>query len=253
MRLARFALTVAAAALFILAAFAPAQAAPVKNIVIVHGALADGSGWRKVYDLLKAKGHDVTIVQEPMTSLQDDVDATHRILALQDGPVILVGHSYGGMVVTEAGNSDKVVGLVYIAAFQPDVAESVLDLAGKTPAPSTGIVATADGYLYLDPKVFAADFAADVSPADTEFMAHSQVLPAKAAFETKSRQPAWKSKKSWALITTEDRAINPDLMRMMAKRAGSTTVEVKASHAVFISQPEAVANLIEEASLALSK
>lgn len=253
MRLIKLPIALAGAVLFALAAFTSAHAAPVKNVVIVHGALADGSGWRQVYDRLKAKGHKVTIVQQPMTSLQDDVDATHRILALQDGPTILVGHSYGGMIVTEAGNSDKVAGLVYIAAFQPDAAETLLDLAGKTPAATTGIASTSDGYLYMDPKVYAADFAADVPAADAEFMANSQVLPAKAAFETKIRQPAWKSKKSWALIPTDDRAINPDLMRMMAKRAGSTTVEVKASHAVFISQPEAVAKLIEDAAQALSK
>ena len=243
----------ASVTLFALAAFVPARAAEIRNVVIVHGALADGSGWRKVYDLLTAKGYKVTIVQPPMTSLQDDVAATRRILDLQDGPSILVGHSYGGMIITEAGNADNVAGLVYVAAFQPDEGETLLNLAGKIPAATTGIKATSDEFLYLDPKVYAADFAADLPKADAEFMAHSQVFPAKAAFDTKIKQPAWKSKKSWALIATEDRAIHPDLMRFMAKRAGSKPVDVKGSHAVFMSQPEAVANLIEEASKAVSK
>lgn len=231
----------------------PARAAEIKNVVIVHGALADGSGWRQVFDLLTAKGYKVTIVQPPMTSLQADVEATKRILDLQDGPSILVGHSYGGMIITEAGSADKVAGLVYIAAFQPDAGETLLDLASKIAPASKGITATSDDFLYLDPKVFAADFAADVPKADAEFMAHSQVFPAKAAFDTKITQPGWKTKKSWALIATDDRAIHPDLMRFMAKRAGSKPVEVKASHAVFMSQPAAVANLIEEAANSLTK
>ncbi|WP_262299581.1 alpha/beta fold hydrolase [Microvirga sesbaniae] len=235
-----------------LAAAAPASAAPIKNVVIVHGALADGSGWRKVHDLLKQRGYRVTIVQPPMTSLRDDVDATRRILDLQDGPSLLVGHSYGGMVVTQAGNADSVAGLVYVAAFQPDAGESLIDLAGKTPPATTGIAATSDGFLYLDPRVFAADFAADLPAADAEFMANSQVFPAKAAFEAKIEQPAWKTKKSWALVASDDRAIHPGLMRTMAQRAGSATVEVKASHAVFMSRPDAVADLIGSAAEALS-
>lgn len=229
-----------------------ARAAEIRNVVIVHGALADGSGWRKVFDLLAAKGYKVTIVQPPMTSLQDDVKATRRILDLQDGPSLLVGHSYGGMIITEAGRAQNVAGLVYIAAFQPDAGETLLDLAGRIPAPTKGIAATADEFLYLDPKVYAADFAADVPEADARFMAHSQVFPAKAAFDTKIGEPAWKTRQSWALIAAEDRAIHPDLMRTMAKRAGSTTVEVKASHAVFMSQPQAVAKLIEDAARALA-
>jgi pimeloyl-ACP methyl ester carboxylesterase len=230
----------------------PAHAAPIKNVVIVHGALADGSGWRKEYDLLTAKGYKVTIVQPPMTSLEDDVVATKRILDLQDGPSILVGHSYGGMVITEAGNAKNAAGLVYIAAFQPDAGETLLSLAGSIPAATKGIMATADEFLYLDPKVYAADFAADVPEADARFMAHSQVFPSKASFDTKIKEAAWKSRKSWALIATDDRAIHPDLMRKMAKRAGSTIVDVKASHAVFMSQPAAVAKLIEDAANALS-
>jgi pimeloyl-ACP methyl ester carboxylesterase len=253
MGLTQLSLSLAGGMLCALAAVAPASAAPIKNVVIVHGALADGSGWRKVHDLLRQRGYKVTIVQPPMTSLRDDVDATHRILNLQDGPSLLIGHSYGGMVVTQAGNADSVAGLVYVAAFQPDAGESLIDLAGKTPPATTGIAATSDEFLYLDPRVFAADFAADLPAADAEFMANSQVFPAKAAFEVKIEQPAWKTKKSWALVASEDRAIHPELMRTMAQRAGSTTVEVKASHAVFMSRPDAVADLIGNAAEALSK
>ena len=251
MVLSPLSLSVAGTVLLALAAAVPARAAdPVKNVVIVHGALADGSGWRKVHDLLIAKGFNVSVVQPPMTTLEADVTAAQRILDLQDGPSILVGHSYGGMIITEAGNADNVASLVYIAAFQPDVGENLLDLAGRTPPATTGIKATTDGFLYLDPKVYAADFAADVPAAEAKFMAHSQVFPSKVAFETKIKQAAWNTKKSWALIATADRAINPELMRTMAKRAGSTTVEVKGSHAVFMSQPQAVADLIEKASKA---
>ncbi|MGV3768637.1 MAG: alpha/beta fold hydrolase [Sphingobium phenoxybenzoativorans] len=240
------------AAIVAAATLTPAQAAEVKNVVIVHGALADGSGWRKVYDLLSAKGYKVTIVQEPMTSLQDDVNATHRILAMQDGPAILVGHSYGGVVITEAGNAPNVAGLVYIAAFQPDAGETLLSLAGQQPAATKGILSTPDGFLYLDPKVYAQDFAADVPQADAEYMARSQVFPAQESFATKIKSPAWRAKKSWALVASEDRAIHPDLLRMMAKRAGSKSVEVAASHAVFMSQPAAVAALIEDAAKGVS-
>ena len=228
------------------------HAAQIKNVVIVHGALADGSGWRTVHDRLAAKGYKVTVVQPPMTSLQEDVAATRRILDLQPGPSILVGHSYGGMVITEAGNANNVAGLVYIAAFQPDAGETLLDLASRIPAATKGITATSDEHLYLDPKVYAADFAADLPQPDAVFMAHSQVLPAKSSFETRIRQAAWKTKRSWALIAAEDRAIHPDLMRMMAERAGSEATEVRASHAVFMSQPDVVASVIEAAAEALS-
>lgn len=253
MKLTRLSLSLASGMICALAAVAPISAAPLKNIVIVHGALADGSGWRKVHDLLKQQGYRVTIVQPPMTSLQHDIDATRPILNLQDGPSLLVGHSYGGMIVTQAGNADSVAGLVYIAAFQPDAGESLIELAGKAPPATSGIVATSDEFLYLDPRVYAADFAADLPISDAEFMANSQVFPAKAAFETEIEQPAWKTKKSWALVASDDRAIHPDLMRTMAQRAGSTTVEIKASHAVFMSQPQAVADLISTAAKALSK
>jgi pimeloyl-ACP methyl ester carboxylesterase len=253
MGLTHLTLSLAGSVMLAMAALTPAYAVPVKNVVIVHGALADGSGWRKVHDLLTAKGFKVSVVQPPMTTLKDDVAATRRILDLQEGPSVLVGHSYGGMVVTQAGSAKNVAGLVYIAAFQPDEGENLLDLAGRTPPATTGIKATADDYLYLDPKAFAADFAADVPAADAAFMAASQVFPSKASFEAKISQPAWKTRKSWALIATEDRAIHPDLMREMAKRAGSSVTEVKASHALFMSQPTAVADLIETAAQALSK
>lgn len=227
--------------------------APIQNIVIVHGALADGSGWRQVHDILKRKGFRVAVVQPPMTSLSEDVTATRRILDLQDGPSLLVGHSYGGMIITEAGNAANVAGLVYIAAFQPDSGENLLDLAERIAPATTGIKATADGFLYLDPAVFAADFAGDIAPADAEFMAISQVLPARIAFEARITEAAWKNRRSWALIPRDDRAINPELMRQLAARAGSEVVEVPGSHAVFMSQPAAVADVIETAAKALSR
>ncbi|GGH31803.1 alpha/beta hydrolase [Alsobacter metallidurans] len=228
-----------------------ASAASVRNVVIVHGAFADGSGWRKVSDLLTAKGLRVSIVQEPLTSLSDDVAATRRILALQDGPIILVGHSYGGMVVTAAGDDPKVAGLVYVAAFQPDRGESLAKLADSKPvtgAKPDAIQATPDGFLYLAPADFPAAFAADLPHAEAAFMAQSQVFAARAAFAQEAGEPAWKSKPSWALVATQDRSINPDLEREMAKRAGSTVREVKASHAVYLSRPADVAALIVEAA-----
>jgi len=233
-----------------------AQAAETKNIVIVHGAFADGSGWRKVSDILSAKGYHVSIVQHPLTSLAEDVAATKRILALQDGPAILVGHSYGGMVVSDAGNDSKVSGLVYVAAFQPDKGESLIKLAESKPVVNMGpggIKATPDGYLYLDPKAFPAAFAADLPKADAAFLAQSQVFAAQGAFKAEAGDPAWKSKPSWTVVATEDHAINPDLQREMAKRAGSKIREVKGSHAVYASKPADVAALIIDAAKATSK
>jgi len=225
------------------------QAAEIKNIVIVHGALADGSGWRKTADILEKDGFNVTVVQEPITSLADDVAATSRVLDLQNGPSLLVGHSYGGMVITEAGNRPDVAGLVYVAAFQPDKGESLISLASSKPAGSMNIRETKDGqYLYLDPATFAADFAADLPKDEASFLAKSQVFASKAAFTTKVGDPAWKAKKSWAIVATNDRSINPELERDMAKRAGSDVTEIKASHAVFASQPEKVAAVIEKAA-----
>ena len=240
-----------AAAVAVLAVAAvPARAEPVKNIVIVHGAFADGSGWRRVVEILGKDGYTVTVVQEPLTSLADDVAATRRVLELQQGPALLVGHSYGGVVITEAGNAPNVAGLVYIAAFIPDQGESAVALLGQAPAANNDMRATKDDFLYLDPAAFPADFAADLPAAEAKFMAQSQAMAAKAAAGAPVTTAAWHQKKSWALIATQDRNINPDLERKMAKRAGSETIEVAASHAVYASKPQDVARLIERAAKA---
>jgi pimeloyl-ACP methyl ester carboxylesterase len=231
-----------------------AQAADVKNIVIVHGALADGSGWRRVTDILVGRGFNVTIVQQPITSLADDIAATGRVLALQDGPTLLVGHSYGGIVITEAGHDEKVAGLVYVAAFQPDKGESLLGLASSKPASAMNIRETRDGrFLYIDPATFPNDFAADLPKDEAAFLARSQVFAAKEAFAAKVGDPAWRTRKSWAIVATADRSIHPDLERDMARRAGSDITEIDASHAVFASQPEKVAEVLERAAKALSR
>jgi pimeloyl-ACP methyl ester carboxylesterase len=243
-------LAAASAAVALLSILAPARAESVKNVVLVHGAFADGSGWRRVADILAKDGYTVTVVQEPLTSLADDVAATRRVLDLQQGPTLLVGHSYGGVVITEAGDAPSVAGLVYVAAFIPDQGESALGLLSQTPAASKAIRATKDDFLYLDPAAFPADFAAGVQPAEANFMAHSQAMLAKGAAGTPVTTAAWHQKKSWALVATRDRAINPDLERSMAKRAGSETVEVAAGHAVYVSKPNDVARLIERAAKA---
>ena len=232
------------------AAIAPARAEPVKNIVLVHGAFADGSGWRDVANILVKDGYTVSVVQEPLTSLADDVAATKRVLELQQGPALLVGHSYGGVVITEAGNAPNVVGLVYIAAFIPDNGESAVSLLSSAPAANNDMRATKDDFLYLDLAAFPADFAADIAPAQANFMAHSQQMLAKAAGGAPVTAAAWHQKKSWALIATRDHNINPDLERSMAKRAGSETIEVPASHAAYVSKPDDVARLIERAAKA---
>ena len=227
-----------------------AKSAVVKNVVLVHGGFVDGSGWQGVYKALKKSGYAVTIVQNPTFSLADDVAVTKRALATQNGPAILVGHSYGGVVITEAGNDPKVAGLVYIAAFAPDKGESVSALIKDPPpgAPVPPILPPQDGYLFLDKAKFAASFAADVSPDLAEFMADSQVPWGVEALSGAISQPAWKTKPSWYLVSTEDRMIPPDAQRAMSKRAGSTVVEVKGSHSVYVSQPQAVASLIETAA-----
>jgi pimeloyl-ACP methyl ester carboxylesterase len=221
-----------------------------KNVLLIHGGFVDGSGWRGVYDLLKKDGYNVSIVQNPTTSLIDDVAVTRRMLAAQNGPSILVGHSYGGVVITEAGNDSKVAGLVYIAAFAPDKGESVSSLIKNPPAgaPVPPILPPQDGYLFLDRSRFAVSFAADVTPAEAAFMADSQVPWGVAALEGAATQPAWKTKPSWYLVASDDKMIPPDAQRAMSKRAGSTVVEVKGSHAVYVSRPEAVASLIEQAA-----
>lgn len=231
-----------------------AQAAEVRNIVIVHGALADGSGWRRATEILQSRGYNVTIVQQPITSLSDDVAATNRVLDLQTGPTLLVGHSYGGMVISESGNRPDVAGLVYVAAFQPDKGESLIGLASSKPAGGMNIRETKDGqYLYIDPAAFPADFAADLPKDEAAFLARSQVFASKKAFTTKAGDPAWRVKKSWSIVATKDRSINPALERDMARRAGSIVTEIEASHAVFASQPEKVADVIEDAAQDLSK
>lgn len=245
--------TMAIAFVASLAAFA-AHAADVKNIVVVHGALVDGSGWKTATEILEKRGFNVTIVQQPITSLADDIAATNRVLDMQDGPTLLVGHSYGGVVITEAGHNNKVAGLVYVAAFQPDKGESLLSLASSKPSSGMNIRETPDGqYLYLDPAAFAKDFAADLPQDETAFMAKAQVFASKQSFSAKVGDPAWRAKNSWAIVATQDRSINPELEREMAKRAGSAITEITASHAVFASQPDKVADVIEAAARQSSK
>jgi pimeloyl-ACP methyl ester carboxylesterase len=219
-------------------------------VVLVHGGFVDGSGWEGVYKILKKDGYNVSIVQNPTLSLADDVVATKRILAAQNVPVILVGHSYGGVVITEAGNDPKVAGLVYIAAFAPDKGESVAALIKDPPpgAPVPPILPTQDGFLFLDRAKFAASFAADVAKEKAEFMADSQVPWGVEALSGSISVPAWKNKPSWYLIATDDKMIPPPAQRFMSKRAGSTVVEVKGSHSVYVSKPEEVAALIEIAA-----
>ena len=222
----------------------------VKNIVLVHGGFVDGSGWEGVYKALKEEGYTVAIVQNPTISLPDDVAVTRRVIDAQNGPVILVGHSYGGAVISEAGNDPKVAGLVYITAFALDKGESVSSLLKDPPpgAPVPPILPPEGGFLMLDKSRFPAAFAGDVSPEMASFMADSQVPWGLEALNGAVTQPAWRTKPSWYMVTTEDKMIPPDAQRAMSKRAGSTVVEVKGSHAVYVSQPQAVANLIEEAA-----
>ena len=224
------------------------------TIVLVHGGFVDGSGWEGVYRILKKDGYDVSIVQNPTTSLADDVAATKRVIAEQKGPVTLVGHSYGGVVVTEAGNDPKVAGLVFIAAFAPDRGESVAALIKDPPqgAPVPPILPPQDGFLALDKAKFAASFAADVSPETAEFMANSQVPWGVEALTGAVSEPAWKTKPSWYLVATDDRMIPPPAQRQMSARAGASVVEAKGSHAIYVSQPEAVAALIEEAARSIA-
>jgi len=222
----------------------------MNNVVLVHGGFVDGSGWEGVYKVLKGHGYNVSVVQNPTISLEDDVAVAKRVLAAQDGPAILVGHSYGGAVITEAGNHPNVAGLVYIAAFAPDKGESVGTLIQNPPpgAPVPPILPPQDGYLFLDKAKFPASFAGDVDAKKAAFMADSQVPWGLAALNGKISEPAWKIKPSWYLIATEDKMIPPDAQRAMSKRAGATVVEAKGSHAIYVSQPGAVAALIEQAA-----
>jgi pimeloyl-ACP methyl ester carboxylesterase len=223
------------------------------SIVLVHGGFVDGSGWEDVYRSLRAKGFEVSVVQNPTTSLAEDVAATKRVLAQQKSPVVLVGHSYGGVVITEAGTDPSVASLVYIAAFAPDRGESVAALI-KDPvpgAPVPPIQPPQDGFLLLDKAKFPAAFAADLSKARAEFMANSQLPWGVEALNGTVTEPAWKTKPSWYLVTNDDKMIPPPAQRFMSQRAGAKVVEVKASHAVYVSQPDAVARIIEQAANAL--
>jgi len=229
---------------------AASPASPAKNVVLVHGGFVDGSGWEGVYRALRKEGLTVSVVQNPTSSLADDVKATRRVVAAQNGPVVLVGHSYGGAVITEAGNDPKVVSLVYIAAFAPDQGESVSTLIKDPPpgAPVPPILPPQDGYLLLDKAKFAASFAGDVDPELAAFMADAQVPWGVEALGGTISKPAWKAKPSWYLVATDDRMIPPPAQRLMSKRAGATVVEVKGSHAIYVSQPAAVAGLIAKAA-----
>jgi pimeloyl-ACP methyl ester carboxylesterase len=230
-------------------------ATAIKNVVLVHGGFVDGSGWKGVYDILSNDGYKVTVVQNPTTSLADDVAATRRAIAVQDGPAILVGHSYGGVVITESGADPKVKGLVYIAAFAPDAGESVSSLIANPPpgAPTPPILPPQDGFLFLDRARFAAAFAADVKPAQAAFMADSQVPWGVAALQGQVTTPAWKSRPSWYLVTADDHMIPAPAQRQMAVRAGAIVVETAGSHAVYVSNPQVVADLIEKAAVGASE
>ncbi|MFY9531634.1 MAG: alpha/beta hydrolase [Candidatus Acidiferrales bacterium] len=220
----------------------------VKNVVLVHGAFADGSGWEAVFNILKNDGYKVSVVQHPETSYAEDVKFTKAVIDRQSAPVILVGHSYGGAVITEAGNHPKVAALVYIAAFALDSGESCATIEQGLPPATKGIKATDDGYFYIDPAVFHADFAADLPEAKAAFMAESQVLISADSFTHKVTTPAWRTKPTWYMVATEDRSINPDQERMMAKRANAKTIEVNSSHVAYMSHPKETAKLIKEAA-----
>jgi pimeloyl-ACP methyl ester carboxylesterase len=221
-----------------------------RSVVLVHGGFVDGSGWEGVYNILRKDGYTVAIVQNPTISLADDVATTRRVIAAQNGPVILVGHSYGGAVITEAGNDPKVAGLVYITAFAPDKGESVASLIKDPPpgAPVPPILPPQDGYLFLDQAKFAASFAADVEAEKAAFMADSQVPWGVEALGGTISEPAWRTKPSWYLVATDDKMIPPPAQRFMAQRAGSTVAEAAGSHAIYVSQPNAVAAIIEKAA-----
>ena len=227
-----------------------AQTPVVKNIVIVHGAFADGSGWKAVYTILTKKGYHVTIVQNPLTSLDDDVEATKRILDLQDGPVVLVGHSWAGTVITQAGVDPKVAALVYVAAFQPDKGETSNQWAASQPTAASMRVTAPDkkGVIFFNRETFHAGYCADLPKATADFMNASQQPIVGACFGTPVTEAAWKDKPSYGIVATEDKAINPDIERNMYKRAHTKITEIKGSHAVFISNPGAVAQVIINAS-----
>lgn len=222
----------------------------IKNVVIVHGAFADGSGWESVYTLLTKKGFNVSVVQNPLSSLEDDVTATEKVLDRQNGPTVLVGHSWGGSVITQAGTHPNVASLVYVAAFAPDAGETTLDMIMKAPpAPENGILpADEKGYVWYDKAKFHAGFCADVSNEKAAFMYASQSPIAGKSFVTPLTKASWKSKPSFAIVPTEDKSINPEILRLMYKRTGSKVSELKGSHVIFMSKAKEVADIIEQAS-----
>ncbi|WP_276481511.1 alpha/beta hydrolase [Paraflavitalea pollutisoli] len=222
----------------------------IKNVVLVHGAFADGSGWKALYEVLSTKGYNVTIVQNPLTSLEDDVKATHLLLDKQDGPTVLVGHSWGGAVITEAGNHPKVASLVYVAAFQPDNGETALQwFQTAPPAPENGVLPLDEkGIVYYDKDRYHAGFCADISTEEAAFMYASQGSFYGQCFATPITEAAWRNKPSFAAIATEDKSIDPTIQRTMYKRSNTKTTDVKGSHVIFMSQPEAVAKVIQQAS-----
>lgn len=232
------------------AAADPVADGPVKTIVVVHGALTDGSGWRGVHDILIRDGYRVSVVQEPLTGLSDDVAATKRAIDSLDGPIVLVGHSYGGTVITVAGADPKVRALVYVAALQPDVGETTNQLVSSMPGavPANDLKQTKDGFIFFDPARFASEVAADVPAAQARFMADAQVPVAAAAFEAPVAVAAWHQKPSYGIIATADRELNPALAHWMYKRSGTKVTQIKASHLVYISHPAIVAGVIEQAA-----
>jgi len=241
--------SVATVAATLTAGSALAQSQPIKNVVLVHGAFADGTGWRGVYDQLTQRGYRVTIVQNPLTSLADDVTATKRALDRQDGAAVLVGHSWGGTVITEAGIHPNVAGLVYVAALSPDAGETTAQqYQGFTTPPEFVLDAHKDGFGYVLPEKFKAGFAADTSDADAAFMRDSQVPINLSAFGVKLENAAWRTKPSWAVIATDDKAFDQAMLQHMAKRIGAKVTEVKASHAVFMTKPKEVADVIDTAA-----
>lgn len=226
----------------------------VRNVVLVHGAFADGSGWRGVYDELTSRGYRVAIVQNPLTSFEDDVNATRRILARQNGPSILVGHSYGGSVITEAGTDTSVAGLVYVSALAPDVGESTGDQFADIPAPPEFVIEPGpDGFGFVNTELFKAGFAGDTTDADAAFLRDSQVPINMAIFGTPLTQAAWRTKPSWAVVATQDRAIDPRLLRQQAERIRAETTEVEASHLPFLTRPRAVSDVIDAAARTASQ
>jgi pimeloyl-ACP methyl ester carboxylesterase len=229
-----------------------ASKAAIKNIVLVHGAFADGSGWAAVAKILEQDGYTVSVAQPPETSYADDQKYTKAAIDVMGGPVVLVGHSYGGSIITEAGNNPNVAALVYIAAFALDEGESCASIEQALPQASKAFKADSEGNWWIEQAHFAADFAADVPPAVSHFMAQSQVPISTDAFTHKVTKPAWKTKPTWYMVATADRSINPDQERMMAKRAHAKTVEVNASHVAYMSHPKETAKLIEEAATSAS-